>query len=63
MFDGQHEANNPEPGFRPRSLRQACIATGLDRGGQRCPDCPVKALCQSELRWLVKTAREQTYRC
>jgi hypothetical protein len=63
MFDGQRRANDPEPGVRARSLRQACVEAGLDRGGQRCADCPLKALCQSELRWLVKTAREQTYGC
>jgi hypothetical protein len=63
MFDGKHRANDPGSGFHARSLRQACVEAGLDRGGQCCADCPLKALCQSELRWLVKTAREQTYRC
>jgi hypothetical protein len=63
MFDGQHKANDPEPGSRPCSLRQACVKAGLDRGGRRCPDCSLRDLCQSELRWLIKTVREQVYRC
>jgi hypothetical protein len=45
------------------SLRQACARAGLDRGGRRCPDCPLRDLCQSELRWLVKSVAEECYRC
>jgi hypothetical protein len=47
----------------PCSLRQACAKAGLDRGGERCPECRLKHLCQSELRWLVKTVSEPWYRC
>lgn len=40
----------------PCSLRQACLKAGQDRGGRRCPQCPLRALCESELRWFVKSA-------
>lgn len=40
-------------GSPPLSLRQACVRAGLDRGGERCPECPVRQLCQSDMRWLV----------
>ena len=40
----------------PCSLREACTRAGLDRGGERCPDCPVRDLCDSEQRWVVKVA-------
>jgi hypothetical protein len=40
----------------PCSLREACVRAGLDRGGERCPGCPVRDLCESEIRWLVKAA-------
>ena len=40
-------------GSPPSTLREACRRAGLDRGGARCPDCPVRQLCESELRWLV----------
>jgi len=40
----------------PCSMREACVRAGLDRGGERCPTCPVRDLCQSEVRWLVKAA-------
>jgi hypothetical protein len=61
MSDSRH--TDPEPNSGPRSLREACVKAGLDRGGRRCADCPLKGLCQSQLRWLVKTVREKTYRC
>ena len=40
----------------PCSMREACARALLDRGGERCPSCPVRELCQSEGRWFVKTA-------
>ena len=47
---------DPHAGAPPCSLREACVRAGLDRGGERCPTCPVRELCQSEVRWLIKTA-------
>ena len=41
----------------PSSMREACVRARLDRGGERCPGCPVRELCFSELRWLVRTPR------
>jgi hypothetical protein len=40
-----------------RTLREACCETGLDRHGQRCPDCPVADLCADDSRWLVRRPR------
>jgi hypothetical protein len=40
----------------PCSMREACARALLDRGGERCPGCPLRELCQSELRWFVRTA-------
>jgi hypothetical protein len=54
---------DPEEGSPPCSLRQACQKAELDRGGARCPECPLRGLCQSELRWLIKTVQEKWYRC
>ena len=45
-----------------RSLKEACQEVGRDEGGQRCPDCPVRDLCEDELRWLVKPDRRQSTR-
>jgi hypothetical protein len=39
---------------QPRSLREACRQVGLDHRGMRCPDCPLRDLCESDVRWLVK---------
>jgi hypothetical protein len=50
-------------GGKPCSLRQACAKAGLDRGGRRCAECPLWGLCQSDTRWLIKTEREEFYRC
>ena len=44
------------PSAAPCSMREACARALLDRGGARCPDCPVRELCQSEARWVVKAA-------
>ncbi len=41
------------PLARPRSLREACRQVGLDRYGERCPDCPLRYLCEDDGRWLV----------
>jgi hypothetical protein len=38
----------------PCSMREACARALLDRGGERCPACPVRVLCRSEARWIVK---------
>jgi len=37
-----------------RTLMEASIEAGRDDGGRRCPNCPVKDLCQDESRWLVR---------
>jgi hypothetical protein len=39
---------------QPRSLGEACTEAGRDEGGRRCAHCPLKELCMSEERWLVK---------
>ncbi len=36
------------------SLRQACRKTGHDDDGRRCPGCPLRTLCDSEERWIVR---------
>lgn len=41
------------PRSQPRSLREACRKAGLDEDGERCADCPLKQLCESEARWLI----------
>ncbi len=41
-------------GSTPCSLREACLKAGLDRNGTRCPTCPVRDLCESDVRWVVK---------
>lgn len=37
-----------------RTLRDACRQTGRDDNGARCPVCPVRELCESDERWLVR---------
>jgi hypothetical protein len=37
-----------------RTLRDACRQSGRDENGLRCAICPVKDLCESDERWLVK---------
>jgi len=63
MSDERRKAIAPEPGPRPCSLKQACVEAGLDQDGRRCPYCPLRGWCQSELRWLVKTAPEHVSHC
>lgn len=50
----EEQAIEEKPKPSPCSLRQACGRKGLDLGGARCPICPLRSLCQSELRWLVR---------
>jgi len=38
------------------SIRQACRKTGHADNGRRCPGCPLRELCESEERWLVRLA-------
>jgi hypothetical protein len=45
---------SPDPPTRPRSLREACRQVGLDRGGARCPTCPLRELCEHDERWMVR---------
>jgi hypothetical protein len=55
MSDYQRRPSVAAPAAAPpSSLLEACVRAGLDRGGQRCPNCPVRDLCQSNMRWLVK---------
>jgi hypothetical protein len=49
------------PGSAPRSLGDACRELGLDDEGQRCPECPLQALCESETRWLVCRGERPRY--
>lgn len=49
--NGTRAAAPPAP---PCSMREACARALLDRGGERCPTCPLRELCQSELRWVVR---------
>lgn len=46
----------------PLALWQACTKLDLDNGRRRCPDCPLKYLCESESRWLVKAFSQQRRR-
>ena len=61
----EEQSGSAERGRRspPLSLREACRRAGLDRHGKRCPDCPVRELCVSELRWLVSAAPPEDRRC
>lgn len=55
MSDDQGRTIKAGQGSPACSLREACLRAGLDRGGERCPTCPVRDLCESDVRWLVKT--------
>jgi hypothetical protein len=48
-------------GLRSCSLREACRESGLDEDGERCPNCPLKQLCESEARWLVCRTEKPRY--
>jgi hypothetical protein len=37
-------------------MREACAKALLDRGGERCPGCPLRDLCRNEMRWVIKSA-------
>jgi hypothetical protein len=50
-----------DAGPRPCSMREACGKAGLDDDGDRCPSCPLRRLCLSELRWLVQIAQRPRY--
>jgi hypothetical protein len=54
MSDDQGRAPNGRSAAPPCSLREACLRAGLDRRGERCPTCPVRDLCQSDVRWLIR---------
>jgi hypothetical protein len=46
---------------RRLSLGEACRENGLDAFGQRCPACPLKALCVSDTRWRVQRPPRPRY--
>ena len=48
-------------GYRPCSLGEACRESGLDEDGQRCADCALKQLCESEARWVVCRGERPPY--
>jgi hypothetical protein len=54
MTDTGNATHASVPLASPCSMREACARAMLDRGGKRCPACPVRELCQSESRWVVK---------
>ena len=58
MVDGPPKPASAAPYPGPRPLAEACRATGHDRAGRRCPECPLLALCESDRRWLVRQAEE-----
>jgi hypothetical protein len=63
MSDDRRQAPDHASGSPPLTLREACARAGLDRHGERCPDCPVRELCRSELRWLVSAAPPDARLC
>ena len=56
MTDTGNATHVSAPLASPCSMREACARALLDRGGERCPACPVRELCQSEARWVIKAA-------
>jgi len=48
------DLSNAAPLSPALSLRQACRTTGYDDRGKRCPGCPLKELCESDERWIVR---------
>jgi len=51
----------PRSAARPRTLGDACRKADLDDDGLRCPDCPLRTLCESEARWLVPQTPRPRY--
>lgn len=54
-------ARKPDDGDRlysPRTLCEACRRTGCDEDSKRCPTCPLKNLCGSDDRWLVRMSSQ-----
>src|SRR5262249_23971566 len=39
------------------ALREACEQIGRDEYGLRCPECPLRRLCQDDSRWLISCRR------
>jgi hypothetical protein len=62
MVDGPPKPASPMPYRGPRVLAEACRASGHDRAGGRCPECPLRTLCESEERWLVRRAEARPHR-
>jgi hypothetical protein len=62
MTDDEDEACGRNRGSPPLTLREACAHAGLDRYGERCPDCPIGELCRSEVRWLVSAVPPRGWR-
>jgi hypothetical protein len=62
MTKDQYGSVNGPENLAPRSLREACQRIGLDEDGARCPDCLLKDLCESQMRWLVPLAPTQRHR-
>jgi hypothetical protein len=62
MSDGKHKPADPLSSSAPCSLWEACLRLGLDEDGARCPNCPVRGLCESETRWLASTTPAQRHR-
>ncbi len=54
MNDRPADTAATRPRRTARSLREACQMAGRDDDGRRCPDCPLRELCESEARWLVQ---------
>lgn len=54
MIDDEAHPVSPYLLSQARTLRDACRQSGRDENGLRCASCPVKDLCESDERWLVK---------
>lgn len=54
MIDKAVQPGSHFPVSPARTLRDACRQTGCDNDGARCPICPMKELCESDERWLVR---------
>ncbi len=58
MVDGSPKPVNTAPYLGPRPLAEACRASGHDRAGGRCPECPLRTLCENDRRWLLRRAKK-----